>query len=37
MPKMYDCIGYNVAIIVQILAITETLHGVANSNFFNGH
>jgi hypothetical protein len=33
MPKMYDCIGYNVAVIVQILAITETLHGIANFNF----
>jgi hypothetical protein len=37
MPKMYDCIGYNVAVIVQILAITETLHGIANFNFSIGH
>jgi hypothetical protein len=30
MPKMYDCIGYNVTVMAQILALTETLHGVVN-------
>jgi hypothetical protein len=30
---MYDCIGYNVTVMAQILALTETLHGVVNYNF----
>jgi hypothetical protein len=36
MPKMYDCIGYNVTVMAQILAFTKTLHGVVNYKFFKG-
>lgn len=37
MPKMYDCIGYNVAVMAQILTLTETLHGMVNYKFSIAH
>lgn len=37
MPKMYDCIGYNVDVMVQKLTLTETLHGVINYNIWIAH
>jgi hypothetical protein len=37
MPKMYDCIGYNESVMAQILALTETLHGVVNYKFCIAH
>jgi hypothetical protein len=32
MPKMYDSIGYNITVMVQILALKETLHEVISYN-----